>query len=268
MSENTDIVRWYFGDWAYRLNPANWIKAGWRFPNCLLGSFALAALPAVAFFAVRRNAAHFWFLGAIATTLVFSKLVLIHSHYYLMYAPSMAMLTGAGIASLLERLALKIRPAQTLVPILISIALFAATVQGLIGIEVVLNYDPHPKRVAEMIRRYTTPDDKLLMVEGSWGGNELILSDRNGLSTHPNYYTVPRAPDLGKAYFESLRELKYTKMVIVRHSDLLVALQKINPGNADYSAKPVQDAVPYPARDWPTLLETENVIIKEIPSWP
>jgi len=36
---NPEMVFWYFGDWHYRLNPANWVKAVWRFANVTFGSF-------------------------------------------------------------------------------------------------------------------------------------------------------------------------------------------------------------------------------------
>jgi hypothetical protein len=49
VSHNPGMVFWYFGDWSYRLNPANWIRGGWRATNALFGSFVLLAAPLLVF---------------------------------------------------------------------------------------------------------------------------------------------------------------------------------------------------------------------------
>ena len=80
-TEGSSMVFWYFGDWHYRLNPANWIKAGWRFATAVFGSFSLLALFAYGIAGRRVHpAAKFLLAGAFLTTLIFSHLVLHHYH--------------------------------------------------------------------------------------------------------------------------------------------------------------------------------------------
>ena len=40
--DNPQMLFWYFGHWHYRLNPGNWVKAGWRFATAEFGSFRLS----------------------------------------------------------------------------------------------------------------------------------------------------------------------------------------------------------------------------------
>ncbi len=98
---NAAMQFWFFGDWHYRLSAGNWIKGGWRSLTALLGSFVLVGL--VLFALVNRKGHPFarcLLAGAVVTTLVFTHLVLHHWHYYLMFAPAVAMLCAEGMSVL------------------------------------------------------------------------------------------------------------------------------------------------------------------------
>jgi hypothetical protein len=254
---NPEIVKWYFGDWSYRLNPANWIKGGWRILNALFGSFVIAGLAVLGGFKPRVP----WFAlcmiaGGIVTTMVFSHLVLHHSHYYLMFAAPMALLSANGLAWLEERLAAD-RPCLFAASGAALLAL--SLVQGLIGMRVGLSYDPYPKQVGAIIASHTEAGDKLVIQGGGWGGNLLLHSGRDGLSIwNTEFLENP----------ENLAELKrrgFTKLVMASESPLLHALQRINPGSSGKQREHYDDHRTGIARGWPVLFQNDDVIIQQIP---
>jgi hypothetical protein len=113
--DNPEMLFWYFGDWHYRLNPANWAKAGWRFATAVFGSFSLIILFVYGLAGRRVHpAAKLLLAGAFLTTLVFSHLVLHHYHYYLMFTPAVALLCAAPLEKIEAFLAEQgVRPAFT-----------------------------------------------------------------------------------------------------------------------------------------------------------
>ena len=99
MSHNPHAgFQWFFGDLPYRLNPAYWIKAGWRALHGTLGSLPFLALATAAFLGKASRLARLWLLAAFLTTLVFTHLVLEHWHYYLMCCPDAVPLLVQRIA--------------------------------------------------------------------------------------------------------------------------------------------------------------------------
>ncbi len=179
---NSPMWFWYFGNWNYRLNPFNWVKGGWAMLNSLFGSFALVAPAAWALLFSSNALAKRWLIAAFVTTLIFSHLVLMHRHYYILFSPAIAMLGADGVVRMEELLNLRQGWQRSLAGLSVCGILCLAAVQGLIGMEVVLNYDPYPHRMAHLVDEYTKPEDKLLIAGGGWGGEVLILSQRRGLS--------------------------------------------------------------------------------------
>ncbi len=250
---------WYFGDWHYRLNPANWAKGGWAALNALFGSFALAGLAGWALFSPRHRFAHLWLLAAFCTTLVFSHLVLVHRHYFILYSPAIAILCAGTILQLEERLGLRGAGRQALATLGTLLVILLAAVQGLIGIEIVLGYDPYPKKVATIIREHTSPEDKLLIQGGGWGGEALILSQRRGL-------TITSTGILeNEETRQRLLELGYTKLVMISESPLLNALQQTNPGNASRERASYRASLTPVAEPFKTKFESPDVIVKDLP---
>lgn len=250
---------WYFGDWSYRLNPANWIKGGWAALNVLFGSFAVVGLAGWSLFFSRNRAGQAALAAAFCTTLVFSHLVLVHRHYYVLYSVGVALL-GAGALGRLEELWKLHRGWQQFASVCgISALLLLSSVQGLVGMEIVLDYDPYPQSVAEKVREHTTPEDKLLIQGGGWGGNILILSGRRGLSI------VDTRILENPATRDRLRTLGYTKLVMISESPLLHALQQTNPGSLSRKRLSYREALTSTAAAWPTIHESDDLLVKEFP---
>jgi hypothetical protein len=259
VSHNPDIVFWYFGDWAYRLNPANWIRGGWRATNALFGSFVLLAAPLLVFGLRRaRMEPVVLLVGAVAVTLVFSQLVLQHQHYFLMYSLPLALLLAPTVANAWESLSRAWRAPQQLLIVLLVAAMLASTLQGLFGMEALFR-DPYHQSAAERLEKLTTSEDRLLVVEGGWGGNYLFLSGRKGLSIWNTAFLEK------EGNLERLRALGFNKLVLFRESPLLAALQQNNPGNEGYQRKSYDHALTDISRQWIMLYEDEDMAIKELP---
>jgi hypothetical protein len=258
VGHNPEMVFWYFGDWAYRLSPAVWVKAIWRMANCLLGSFALGGVLLLGLCLPGNKEARAWLLGAVLTTAVFSHLVLHHSHYYLMFSPAVALAMGGGWMWLMKKCFPKEEGLSAVAGAGLILITFAALFQGLIGMKVVQQFDPYPKRIAKLVQDHTKKEDRLLIIGGGWGGDVLFRAKRQGLSIWNTQFLEDSA-NLKKA-----RELGFNKLVVVQESPLLVALQKTNPGAADYSGEPISLSLsPITAR-LPTIYQDEQLMIREI----
>jgi len=259
LSHNPEMVFWYFGDWNYRLNPANWIKGGWRAINGLFGSFALVAIP-VAALGLRRAKlpAVALLAGALTVTLIFSHLVLHHHQYFLMYSLPVALLMAPVVADGWSRLAAAWRWPQPVLAATLVIVAFLGVLQGLVGLESI-HQDPYPAAVAKRLREHTSPDDRLLIVEGGWGGNFLFLTDRQGLSIWDAEF-LEKDDNLRR-----LRKLGYNKLVLISESPLATALQMTNPGGANYQRKTYEPALTPQSRAWPTVYQDEDVVVKTLP---
>ena len=122
-----------------------------------------------------------------------------------------------------------------------------------------LDGDPYPGRMASVIRSQTQPSDKLLIQGGGWGGHLLFLSDRKGLSIWTTEF-LEKPENLTR-----IKELGFTKLVMVSSSPMLAAVQQTNPGQSDTRRDSYRKCMTDVVNAWPTLMETEDVLIKEIP---
>ena len=86
---------WYFGEFTMRFRPGVWLTGGWRALGCLFGGFSMVGLLFLGLHArsTSRLARH-RLAGCIITALIFFHPALIHDHYYLMFAPAVAILCG------------------------------------------------------------------------------------------------------------------------------------------------------------------------------
>lgn len=259
LADNPAMWRWYFGDWAFRLNPANWVKGGWAALNCLFGSFALAGLFVLGICQRRLQPAVYWLAGGIVTMMIFSHLVLVHRHYFVLFSPAVALLVGAALARIEETcLSAAAWSRYVCVPALGGVLLLGA-VQGLIGMEVMLNYDPYGKRVAGIIRSHVGEEEKVLIQGGGWGGQLLMLSDRDGLTI----FADDTLTDPAKV--TDLRRRGYTKLVMVSESPLLWALKKTNPGAGALERESYRQHWAPEIDRWPTDYADEDLLIKRLP---
>lgn len=259
VSHNPGMVFWYFGDWPYRMDPANWIRGGWRATNSLFGSFVLLAAPLLIFGLRRARVEPVALLvGALVVTLVFTQLVLQHQNYFLMYSLPLALLLAPAFSAAWSTLSTEWHLPQQLLVALLVFAMLASTLQGLFGMEALFR-DPYHRSAAARLAKLTNPEDRLLVVEGGWGGNYLILSDRQGLSIR-NTAFLQEDPNL-----QRLRSLGFNKLVLFRESPLLAALQQNNPGNEGYKRRNYEDALTDAARQWTTIYEDGDMAIKQLP---
>jgi len=256
---NPAMMRWYFGDLAYRLNPANYIKGGWAALNVLFGSFALVGVCAAGIFSRVKRPALCMLAGGIFTVVVFTHLVLVHRHYYVLFSIPVALFVGGGLLLIEEQFQRRYRASRWFFVPLAAGCLGLATIQGLIGMEVVLNYDPYPRQMAAEIQNRVRPDERILIEGGGWGGQALMLAERDGLSVWAADL-LARPDDIQK-----LKALGFTKLVMIRESPLLWALKKTNPGSAALKRESFSDETLRQLDSWPTLRQTDDILIKQIP---
>lgn len=258
VKKGTTMMFWYFGDLKYRLQAGNWIRGGWRVLNALFGSFVLVGLAVAAW---RNRPGHpvarllCWMV--LATTLVFCHLVLQHWHYYLMLAPAVAMLCAEGWA-LVESKFADIRCGIPPLSVLAAGLLLLSLGQGLMAMKV-LTIDKYPGRMADIIRQYTTEADKLVIVGGGWGGEEFLRSGRSGLSAWDAH--IFDAP----ADLAQLKSLGYNKLVMISESPFQNAIEVVTPGQAGKPRTWWRDQITAPVEKWPTLFQSDEIVIKEIP---
>jgi hypothetical protein len=249
---------WYFGDMHYRLNPGNWLKAAWRLGSDVFGSFPLIAVFILAFASRRIHpAGKFFFAGALLTTAGFSHLILHHHHYLLLYSPAIALLGAAALAeaeSILGRAGVSAR----LTTITAAAVLVAALVQGLMQFRA-FSFDKFPATIVAAVRAHTSPEDKLVVINGGWGGDELFRAGRNGLSM---WNTAAFENPEGYA---RLKKLGFNKLVILSESPFQNAVQIVNPGQTGIPRHMAKSWLTPQTEKWPTVLDTDDLIIKEIP---
>ena len=199
-------------------------------------------------------------MGALATTLVFTKLVLIHRHYYLMFSPAIALLTAYAVYAIWHRLQrLSPRKAMLALP-LSAVLLLLSLLQGLMQIEALtLTPDPYMRQLGKTIAAHTAPDDKLVMINGGWGGDLLILSGRRGVSAdNPD---ILQTREKGR----SLQSLGYNKIVIASESPLLHAAQSTNPGSSNKKRVLWESFTTEASTEWEDVYRSEDMVIKKLP---
>ncbi len=258
ISENPE---WFFGNLAYRLDPANYVKAGWRALSCLWGSFVLIGLTLYGLWLRPKSLGAALLIGALATTLIFTKLVLIHRHYYLMFSPAIALLNAYAVTELWQHLQNRSTTRSVLASGAVLLILSLSLLQGLMQIEALnLTADPYMRELAKKVVAHTAPEDKLVVINGGWGGDLLILSGRHGLSAD--------TPEITKITQQgrSLHSLGYNKLIIVSESPLLHAVQVTNPGSAERERLSWEALAPQEALNMEkAIYADDSVLIKDLP---
>lgn len=258
VSHSPDIVFWFFGDLKYRLSAGNWARGGWRVLTAVFGSFAMAALAVVAW---RNRGGHpvarclCW--GALLTTLVFCHLVLHHWHYYLMLAPAAALLCAEGWTLVETKFPGAARGIFSPAP-LAALLILLSLAQGLMGMKA-LTFDNYPARMADIIRQHTAETDKLVVVGGGWGGEEMFRSGRQGLSAwDAHLFDSPEN-------FAKMKALGYDKLVVISESPFQDAMQRVTPGQANRQRELWRDHLTPAVESWPTVFQSDDLLIKDIP---
>jgi hypothetical protein len=265
VSKSAGIRSHFFGTLSYRLSPVNWGKGGWRVAVGTLGSVALVPLPLFALFLAGNRVAKYLVLGVIVATLVFTHLVLVHWHYYLMVCPAVAMFCAAS----LRRLEQVIPESWSQPPLLagsVGVALLLAAFQGLVDAHITTHFDRYHSQIAETLRKYTRPTDKLIVLGTSsafsWaGGEDLIRSGRQGLTS---YDAETLKEQCSGANLDRFRSLGFNRIVLVSESPLQAAIQQARPGSS-YHRKLYPASISSTIDAWPVVFQNEDILIKEIP---
>jgi hypothetical protein len=212
-----------------------------------------------------------WLLATFLTTLVFTNLVLVHYHYYLMCCPPVALLCGVTLARW-ESLGAQEMLKPWLRLILAGVVLVLSAIDGSIAMKIALEYDYFPREIGALIRSHTKPEDKLIIYgEMNAGGEMLIPSGRRGLSVYSleNPKGLPTVKGLytlltSEADLRRLKALGFNKLVLLSESPVRFAVTAVNPGSRRkriyYPA-----TLPGAANDWPVVYRSEDLLIKEIP---
>jgi hypothetical protein len=259
LNKSPEIRAHFFGAWSYRLSPFNWGKGAWRVAVGTLGSLVLVPLPLFALFLPGNRLAKYLLFGVLVATLVFTHVVLVHWHYYLMVCPAVAMFCAAGVRRLEE----VIPSSWSQTPLFagtVGVALLLASFQGMVDSKISMQFDRYPAQMAALLGKYTLPTDKLIVEGGSWAGEELYRSGRKGLST----YDAETLTQLcSGANLERLRGLGFNKVVLISESPLMAAIQQAKPGSS-YRRRTHPTSVCPNIDTWPVVFQNEDILIKEI----
>lgn len=256
MAAVTGMREFFFGTWAERFDAGLWARGAYRALTGVFGSFCLVALALVGLAQKNQTLARWWLAGQMLVTLLFTHLVLVHWHYYLSLCPPVALLGGGALAAaeswLRERRAL---PTHWFVGTAAG-GLLLAAIQGLHTGHFLLR-DNFPRLTAQAITQHTSVSDRLLIAGGGWGGEELMLSARRGLSLW-NTEPLEKPANLAR-----LRALGYTKVVLLSQSPRLAAVAIV--GGSQSARHEWRELATPVVRDWPVVWTTPELCILAVP---
>jgi hypothetical protein len=109
------------------------------------------------------------------------------------------------------------------------------------------------------VKEHTAPGDKLVIEGGGWGGEALILAERQGLSVY-NTRLLEHPENVRR-----LQELGFNKLVLISESPLLHACEMTNPGNASKQRYIAHEHAAAVTRSWRETYHSDDIVIIEIP---
>ena len=272
VSKNPFMVWWYFGDFAMRLKPGMWITGGWRFLHATLGSLVFLPIAAVALLRPGNQLAKAWLWATLLMALVFTHLVLIHWHYYLIACPAVALLCGTTLARWEVLWSHELPRPRLLLP-LAGLTLVCSAISGLITMNIAMDYDYFPSQVSSTIQQNTRPEDRLIIYkfDPEWPSELLFLAKRNGLFV-ATFNGDPHDPvDKGlqallddETSLQRLQSLGYNKLVLVSESPVRFAVEASKPGS--HRQRTFYPATVSPKVDaWPVVYRSDDILIRDIP---
>ena len=220
------VMRWFIGDLAYRLKLTNWIYGGWHVLTYVVGNFTWIFLLLAAARLRRMLPVWSWLLAAGCATLVFTPIIMFRGHvqYFFIFSPAVALLCARAVEELEPHLWQSLRAG----PVWRCVLVLAATVFGLAECAQVLHFrssfDTYDDDVAQTLKQHTAPSDKLIVWGQVWG-EPFMRAERQGLTGGPTLEDTSWLND-AKA-LARLKELGYTKLVLVNPSPLTVALTAV-----------------------------------------
>jgi hypothetical protein len=180
-----------------------------------------------------------------------------------MFSPAIALLNTYAMLDL-RRWLLNLSATQSLLASAGVLAvLMLSLLQGLMQIEALnLTGDPYMRELAKKVAKHTAPDEKIVVINGGWGGDLLILSGRRGLSAD--------TPDIVKVRHQGhdLQSMGYNKVVIASESPLLYAVQVTNPGSANRQRVLWKSFATEASSMWEDVYCSQDMVIKKLPATP
>jgi hypothetical protein len=253
----TSIMTWWFGDFATRLNAKSWIRGAWRAATNLLGSLGWIVLPMAGWFLRGSGPLRLWIAAAMGALLIFTNLILIHWHYYYIFAVPVALL-AARAAVEFEPALWRVFPPGISSRVFVCVTLAAVSLaQGLQAAHLNLLLDRYPEECGHIIKVQTGPTDKLVVWGGGWT-TPLLQAERQGVSVL-NFDAIQNSNKCLR-----LKELGYNKLVLMNTSPLLVAINQAS-GMGGFELKHLPDELPAVARNWKVVFESPSLLILEIP---
>ena len=122
-------------------------------------------------------------------------------------------------------------------------------------------FDTFQQDVADAIRLHTTTNDKLVVWGLNWG-DPFLRSGRQGFTGGLQLDSSAWIND--PANLTRLRQMGYTKVVLVNSSPYVVALTALS-HNENVHWVDLQEHLPTVARDWPVLFDSKQLLIVQIP---
>lgn len=257
LTDSKLMMKWWLGDFSSRLKLRPWITGGWRAANSLLGGFALVGLPLVGWFLGGTRLLRLWMAAGVAAVMVFTAVILMHSHYYFIFSAPVALLCARAIAEFEPGLWKRFSWPTFARASFYVLILTANLVQGLYSSRLNLRLDPYNANCARVIREHTAPTDKIAVWGMSWG-EPFLRAEREGVTIE----TLDPIADPRK--LARLKELGYNRLVLLNPSPLLVAITRAT-GSGGSDTKDLPNELPLNARSWPVIFKSPDLLIVEIP---
>jgi len=253
---NSFAYDWWFGRWETLASVKYWARGLWHLVVVFFGSAALLALVVCGWF-MRDTKFLRWWLGAgIITTAVFTNVIMIHHHYHFLFSAPVVLLAARAIQEF-EPVAWRF-VAGRMARLGVLLFFFAVNVaQGLFSVHVRYFTDDYSQKQGALIRQHTMPSDKIIVWGQLWG-RPFMHAHRQGLNT------VSLVPLLEPAKLERLKQLGFTHVALMNHSPMEIATARVSSGRS-YTDLSLSALVPEPAKNWPVVLSTRDLLILRIP---
>jgi hypothetical protein len=259
--EGGSIADWYFGTIHYRLNPGNWIRGGWHFMSYVVGNFGLVFLALAAVRLRKISEIWLWILAAVCTTMVFTPLILGHTHYFFVFSSAFALLCASAAHAFedgaWQRLQLNVLGRF----VLVMAAIMFSLAQSTQTIHFSQFFDPWNDESARIIKEHTAPTDKIVVWGAVWC-KPFARCERDGLTGGFSTKNIGWLNDSKK--LARLKELGYTRLVLMNPSPYMVALTTAT-GSQREQAMNLVDELPDAAKNWPVLFSSPQILILQIP---
>ena len=255
--------QWFFGDLAFRLKLSNWIYGGWHLLTYVVGNFTLIFLLLGAVRLRRMWPVWSLLLAAGCATLVFTPIIMFRGHvqYFFIFSPVVALLCARAAHEFEPQLWQALRAG----PVWRCLLVLAATLFGLIECSQVLHFtsyfDTYEDDVAKLLKQHTAPGDKLIVWGQVWG-EPFMRAERQGLTGGFTFRDTAWLNDARA--LARLKELGYTRLVLVNVSPLTVALTAVTGSHLSQTFD-LPEFLPAAAKNWPVVFHSTSVLIVEIP---